>query len=143
VTPESVVEGESGVAVPVGNTLMTKDRTPAKEPPAPLPPAVDPNAFAPVADNLICEDAARVVEVKPDYPPEARRLQIEGQVKIRVAIDRQGNMRWARVIKSPGYGMDEAAKLGLARCKFKPARACDGRVVDQIITYTYTFQLQD
>ena len=39
--------------------------------------------------------------------------------------------------------MDEAAKLGLARCKFKPARACDGRVVDQIITYTYTFQLQD
>ena len=143
VTPESVVEGESGVAVPVGNTLMTKDRTPAKEPPAPLPPAVDPNAFAPVADNLICEDAARVLEVKPDYPPEARRLQIEGQVKIRVAIDRQGNMRWVRVIKSPGYGMDEAAKLGLARSKFKPARACDGRLVDQIITYTYTFQLQD
>jgi protein TonB len=143
VTPESVVEGESGVAVPVGNTLMTKDRTPAKEPPAPLPPAVDPNAFAPVADNLICEDAARIVEIKPDYPPEARRLQIEGQVKVRVAIDRQGNMRWARVIKSPGYGMDEAAKQGLARSKFKPAHACDGRVVDQIITYTYTFRLQD
>ena len=75
VTPESVIEGESGVAVPVGNTLMTKDRTPAKAPPAPLPPAVDPNAFAPVADNLICEHAARVIEVKPDYPPEARRLQ--------------------------------------------------------------------
>jgi len=143
VTPESVVEGESGVAVPVGNTLMTKDRTPAKEPLAPLPPAVDPNAFAPVADNLICEDAARIVEIKPDYPPEARRLQIEGQVKVRVAIDRQGNMRWARVIKSPGYGMDEAAKQGLSRSKFKPAHACDGRVVDQIITYTYTFRLQD
>jgi len=143
VTPESVVAGESGVAVPVGNTLMTKDRTPAKESPAPLPPAVDPNAFAPVADNLVCEDAARIVEIKPDYPPEARRLQIEGQVKVRVAIDRQGNMRWARVIKSPGYGMDEAAKQGLARSKFKPAHACDGRVVDQIITYTYTFRLQD
>ena len=143
VTPESVVEGESGVAVPVGNTLMTKDRTPAKAPPTPLPPAVDPNAFAPVADNSICEDAAREVEVKPDYPAEARRLQVEGQVKLRVAIDRRGNMRWARVIKSAGYGMDEAAKLGLARTKFKPARACDGRVVDEVVTLTYTFQLRD
>ena len=143
VTPESVIEGESGVAVPVGNTLMTKDRTPAKAPPAPLPPAVDPNAFAPVADNLICEDAARVVEVKPEYPAEARRLQIEGQVKLRVAIDRQGKIRWTRVIKSAGYGMDEAAKLGLARTPFKPAHACDGRLVDQVITLTYTFQLRD
>jgi TonB family protein len=122
---------------------MTKDRTPANEPPAPLPPAVDPNAFAPVADNLVCEDAARIVEIKPDYPAEARRLQIEGQVKVRVAIDRQGNMRWARVIKSAGYGMDEAVKQTLPRQKFKPAHACDGRVVDQIITYTYTFRLQD
>lgn len=143
VTPESVVEGESGVAVPVGNTLMTKDRTPAKEPPAPLPPAVDPNAFAPVADNLIAEDAARIVEVKPEYPAEARRLQIEGQVKLRVAIDRQGNIRWTRVIKSAGYGMDEAAKQGLARTKFRPARAYDGRAVNQVITLTYTFQLRD
>jgi len=143
VTPESVIEGESGVAVPVGNTLMTKDRTPAKAPPAPLPPAPDPNAFAPVADNLICEHAARVVEVKPDYPPEARRLQIEGQVKVRVAVDRQGNVRWSRVIKSAGYGLDEAARQGAARTPFKPAHACDGRVVDQIITLTYTFRLSD
>jgi len=143
VTPESVIEGESGVAVPVGNTLMTEDRTPAKAPPAPLPPAVAPNAFAPEADNLVCEHAAMVRDLKPDYPPEAQRLRIEGQVKLRVAIDRQGNMRWARVIKSAGYGLDEAAKLGLARSKFKPAHSCDGRVVDQVITYTYTFQLGD
>lgn len=143
VTPESVVEGESAVAVPVGNTLMTKDRTLAKAPPALLPPVVDPNAFAPEADNLICEHASRVIDIKPDYPPEARRLQIEGQVKVRVAIDRQGNMRWARVVKPLGYGMDEAAKAGLARSKFKPARTCDGRVVDQVVTFTYTFRLSD
>ena len=122
---------------------MTKDRTPAKAPPAPLPPAAEPNAFAPVADNLISEDAARVVEVKPDYPAEARRLQIEGQVKIRVAIDHRGSVRWTRVIKSAGYGMDEAALQGLARTKFRPARAYDGHAVDQVITLTYTFQLRD
>jgi TonB family protein len=122
---------------------MTKDRTPAKAPPAPLPPAVDPNAFTPVADNLICEHAARIIEVIPDYPAEARRLQVEGQVKVRVAVDRQGKVRWARVVKPVGYGLDEAAKQGAARTPFKPARACDGRLVDQVVTLTYTFQLRD
>jgi len=143
VTPESVVEGESGVAVPVGNTLMTKDRTPAKAPPAPLPPAVDPNAFEPVTDNLVCRHAALASEVKADYPPEARRLGVEGQVQLRVAVDRQGNVRWARVIKSAGYGLDEAARQALVRSKFKPAHACDGRVVDQVVPWTYTFHIAD
>jgi len=143
VTPESVIEGESGVAVPVGNTLMTKDRTPAKAPPAPLPPAVDPNAFAPVADNMVCQHAALASEVKADYPPEARRLGIEGQVQLRVAVDRQGNVRWSRVIKSAGYGLDEAAMQALSRSKFKPAHACDGRVVDQVVPWTYTFHIAD
>ena len=143
VTPESVIEGESSVAVPVGNTLMTKDRTPAKAPPAPLPPAVDPNAFAPVADNLVCQHAALVSEVKADYPTEARRLGIEGQVQLRVAVDRQGNVRWSRVIKSAGYGLDEAATQALSRSKFKPAHACDGRIVDQVVPWTYTFHIAD
>jgi protein TonB len=142
VTPESVIEGESGVVVPVGNTLMTKDRTPAKAPPAPLPPAADPDVFAPVADNLVCQAAAMASEVKADYPPEARRLGIEGRVQLRVGVDRQGNVRWTRVIKSAGYGLDEAAKQALARSKFKPAHACDGRVVDQVIPWTYTFQTE-
>jgi periplasmic protein TonB len=142
VTPESVVEGESGIAVPVGNTLTTNDRTPAKAPPAPLPPAVAPDAFAPVADNLVCQPAAMASEVKADYPPEARRLGIEGRVQLRVGVDRQGNVRWTRVIKSAGYGLDEAAKQALARSKFRPAHSCDGRVVDQVIPWTYTFQTE-
>ena len=42
VTLDSVVEGESPVAVPVGNTVMTKDRTPAPPvPPKALPPRAD------------------------------------------------------------------------------------------------------
>ena len=143
VTPESVIAGESGVAVPVGNTLMTKDRTPAKAPPAPLPPAPDPNAFAPEPDNLIADHAAVVSEVKPEYPPEARRLGIEGQVQLRIAVDRHGNVRWVRVVKPVGYGLDETAKLGASRLKFKPARTYDGRLVDEVVPYTYKFHLSD
>jgi protein TonB len=142
VTPDSVVEGESAVAVPVGNTLMTKDRTPAKKPVEPLP-AADPNEFAPVGDDLISQNAAIDIETVPDYPPEAKRLGIEGRVQLRLAIDRFGKVRWIRVIKSAGYGMDEAAKQGVYRSKFKPARTRDGRPVDQVIPYTYTFRLSD
>ncbi len=140
VTPETVTQGESAVAVPVGNTLMTKDRTPAKAPPAPLPPAPDPNVFAPVEDNLIAQHAAVLTEVVADYPSEARRLGIEGRVILRVAIDRKGNVRWTKVIRSAGHGMDEAAMQALAKSRFRPARTVDGRVVDQVITWKYDFQ---
>jgi protein TonB len=143
VTPESVTQGESAVAVPVGNTLMTKDRTPAKAPPAPLPPAPDPNAFAPVEDNLIAQHATVLSEVRGVYPPEAQRLGIEGTVHLRVAVDRQGNVRWVKVIRPAGHGMDEAAKQAMMRFKFRPARTVDGRFVDQIIPdYSYTFQVE-
>jgi protein TonB len=142
VTPESVTQGESAVAVPVGNTLMTKDRTPAKAAPAPLPSVPDPNAFAPVEDNLIAQHAAVINEVVPEYPPEAKRLGIEGRAIVRVAIDRQGRVRWMKVIRSAGHDMDEAAKLALSKSKFRPARTVDGRTVDQVITWTYTFQVE-
>lgn len=141
VTPESVTTSESAVAVPVGNTLMTKDRTPAKAPPQPLP-AVDPNAFAPVADNLIAQFPVSLGEVKAEYPEEAKRMGIEGRVKLRVSLDRQGHVRFVRVAKRAGYGFDEAAKQALMRMRFSPARTADGRAVDWEFTYDYGFELR-
>ncbi len=141
VTPESVAPGESAVAVPVGNTLMTKDRTPAKAPPQPLP-AADPNAFAPVADNLIAQFPVLLGEIKAEYPEEAKRLGIEGRVKLRVSLDRQGRVRSVRVAKRAGYGFDEAAKQALLRMRFSPARTADGRTVDWEFTYDYGFELR-
>jgi protein TonB len=107
-----------------------------------LPPAPDPNAFTPVEDTLICHPAVVSNEVKVEYPPEASRLGLEGRVVLRVAVDRQGNVRWTKVIRPVGHGMDEAAKQALGRFKFRPARTCDGRIVDQVITYTYVFQTE-
>jgi TonB family protein len=143
VTPESVLEGDSKMAVPVGNTLLTHDRTLAKKPVAPLPDA-DPNEFVPVSDDLVCQPASKDPDqfVIAVYPPEAEQLGIEGKVKLRLGIDRLGRVRWARVIKSAGYGLDEAATQALSRSKFKPARTCDGRSVDQVIPWIYTFQAE-
>jgi protein TonB len=144
VTMDSVVTGDSAVAVPVGSTLMTKDRTPGR-PTTPTPAVVtEAPSFAPVAETSIGEFPRTIHEEKGDsyYPPEARRMGLEGQVVLRVGIDRNGAIRTVRPIKRAGYGFDEAATRALWKFKFSPARTRDGQPVDILITYTYTFRAE-
>jgi protein TonB len=141
VTQDSVVAGESPVVVPVGNTLMTKDRTLAKAPPPPLPPAppLSPT-FEPVDDESIADWPKARLEVKPAYPAIAQRMGIGGKVQLRIEIDRKGNIKSVRVLRKVGYGMDEEAVKAMWKFKFDPAKDADGKPVDVVITYTHVFQ---
>jgi protein TonB len=144
VTMDSVVTGNSSVAVPVGSSVATRDHTPGK--PGPPPPAVegpDPNSFAPVPETSIGEFPRILYEYNraQDYPPEARRMGIEGKVVLRVGLDRRGAIRSVRVIKKAGYGFDEVATAAMWKFKFSPARTRDGTAVDFLITYQYSFHL--
>ncbi len=143
VTQDSVVAGESPVAVPVGNTLMTKDRTLAKAPPPPLPAAPPPPAFAPVDEDSVAEFPEATVKPEPAYPEIARRMGIGGKVRLRVGIDRKGNVKSVRLLEKAGYGMDEEAVKALWRSHWKPARRADGQPVDIIITYNCIFKSPD
>jgi protein TonB len=145
VTVESTVNGESSMAVPVGDTVATNDRTPRKSAPAPGPPG--PPAFAPVPESYVAE-MPKILQKDPKeaenqgrdiYPAEAARLQIEGTVVLRVGIDRSGAVRSVKVIKPAGYGFDEAAVQSMRRYKWAPARTNDGRPVDFLITFKYAF----
>lgn len=144
VSIDSTVTGESSMAVPVGNTVATNDRTPRKPEPPSGPPG--PPAFAPVPDASISE-WPKVLEYDPrektleGYPPEAQRLNIEGTVSLRVDIDRRGVVRSIRVVKAAGYGFDEAAMKAIKRYKWSPARDNRGEPVDFRITYNYRFTL--
>ena len=140
VTQDSVVPGESPVAVPVGNTLMTKDRTVAAAAP-PLPAAPPPPAFAPVDEESVAEWPKESFKPDAEYPEVARRMGIEGRVLVRIGIDRKGNVKSARVLEKVGYGMDEAAVKAILQFKFKPARRADGEPVDIVITYGFVFKL--
>lgn len=141
VTEDSVVVGSSPVAVPVGNTLMTKDRTLAKVPPARLPPAPPPPpAFAPVDEDQVAEFPEVKVKPEPNYPEVAQRMGIGGKVRLKVGIDRKGNVKSVRVLQKAGYGMDEEAVRVLWQYKFKPARRANGQPVDFVITYNFTFR---
>ena len=141
VTEDSVVAGDSPVAVPVGNTLMTKDRTLAKVPPAPLPSAPPPPpVFAPVDEDAVAEFPEALVKPEPNYPEVAQRMGIGGKVRLKLGIDRKGNVKSVRVLEKAGYGMDEEAVRVVWQYKFKPAKGVNGHPVDFVITYNFTFR---
>lgn len=145
VTMSSVVAGDSdAMAVPVGNTLMTKDRQPAK--PGTTPQAYSGEGtrpFTPVADVYISEQPRVLHEVNSAdiYPPDAYKMGIEGKVVLKVGINARGEVVQVRVIGKSGNGFDEAARNALRQFKFSPARTSDGQAVDYSLTYTYVFDM--
>jgi periplasmic protein TonB len=142
VSLDSTVGDGPGLAVPVGNTLMTKQH---KGPPAGPPPAAanaDPDRLpAPVPEVYISEAAKVTHEVIAAYPPEMQRMGIEGVVTCKLYIDDEGNVRRVTVIEKAGHGFDELAKEALKKTKFSPARTSDGKAVPTNITYKYRFEL--
>ena len=145
VTLSSTVAGDkAAMAVPVGSTLMTKDRMPGKpgEVPKPSgPPGM--RAFVPVADVYIAVQPKLLHEINSGdiYPAEAKRMGIEGKVVLKISLDSSGNVVQVRVITKAGHGFDEAARDALRQARFSPARTSDGQAVDYSLTYTYFFEL--
>jgi protein TonB len=146
VTMDSVVAGNSATAVPVGNTVATGDRRPS--PPGP-PPALGARegtpAFTPVADIYIARWPEIISEVNSAdiYPPDARRLGVEGSVTLSVGIDENGDVKEVKVVKvkPSGYQFDAAARAAILRAKFRPARGSDGKPVPARIHHDYIFTL--
>ena len=76
----------------------------------------------------------------PVYPPEARRMHIEGQVTLRVLFESTGHLRVLGVEQGLGHGMDEAAIQAARNIRFKPAER-EGRPVDSTALVHVIFQL--
>jgi len=136
---EATVDGNSPVAVPVGNTLMTKERKPAPAQPAAPLPASDGPVFAPVSELYVSQMPTVVREVKADYPAEANQQSLEGSVLLLVGIDHTGKVRSVKLAQRGGHGFDEAAVKALWQFKFSPAVSNDGKPVDYVIKYRVTF----
>jgi protein TonB len=145
VTLSSVVSGDNAaMAVPVGSTLMTKDRTPPKPGAVPQPSGTQgAHVFTPVADVYIADPPKVLHEVNSAdiYPPEAYKMGFEGKVVLKVSLDSKGNVVQVKIIGRAGHGLDEAARDALRQFKFSPARTSDGQAVDYSLTYTYVFDM--
>lgn len=81
------------------------------------------------------------VDATRDYPPDARRLGIEGQVKVRLKVDAAGKVAARSLVTRLGHGLDELALKLATRLRFKPAIDTSDRPVPATVVWTFTFTL--
>ena len=127
------------VAAPVGNTLY--GRMPEK---APDPSEVQPyraERYAPPTQVTSLPEPVEVTVPRDEYPPEAARAGVEGEVKLRLLVDETGKVRQATVLRDPGYGLGPAAaRIARRWFRFKPALR-GGEAVATEIPFTVLFEL--
>lgn len=80
---------------------------------------------------------------RPDYPPAARRDGLEGKVILRVTVLPDGRIRSVVVLESSGHPiLDRAARDGVVRWRFAPARNAYGGIVS-VVEVPIEFKLAD
>ncbi|WP_233633200.1 energy transducer TonB [Burkholderia seminalis] len=113
---------------PAARTVAPAKAEPVKPveqaPPVPVPSAAAPTAAAPsepapgpkLLDTPKQIGSAELKQLgcripQPDYPPKARRLEQQGTVVVKLNIGVDGAVKTARVAKSSGYPLLDAAAL--------------------------------
>ena len=79
-------------------------------------------------------------QVRPEYPPQARRFGREGEVVLRLRLDAAGTLLGAEVVKGAGGGFEAAALASIRASTYRPARL-DGRAVPSRAILRIRFQL--
>jgi protein TonB len=80
-------------------------------------------------------------EVKPDYPEDARRRSLEGDVVLEIVVRRDGSVGDVRVIQSLGASLDQRAIEAVRQWRFDPARR-RGAPVDVLVEVSVEFKLR-
>lgn len=81
--------------------------------------------------------------VEPDYPPEARRRNLDGTLKLMLKIDDLGRVQSAEVVEANPPGVfEEAALEAFRKARFHPAMK-DGRPVRYEAYIRVDFRLED
>lgn len=127
------------VPAPAGNTLY--GRMPEQ---APDPSQVQPyraERYAPPTQVTSLPEPVEVAVPRGEYPPEAARAGVEGEVKLRLLVDETGRVRQVTVLSDPGYGLGPAAaRIARRFFRFRPARL-GGEPVATEIPFTVVFEL--
>lgn len=137
----STTEGGS-FAIGVGNSLAGKADDRAADPNAVRPYTAPAAKAAPyVPSTRLASLPKKLGEPHVDYPEEARRAGVEGEVKLLLKIDETGKVIGVKVLKGPGHGLDAAAEKAAWSWRFRPGLA-DGQPVVTEIPLTYAFYLE-
>lgn len=120
---------------------------PGREPVVDVPPA-------PSSDDLTMsevlgvsyvanpDEPARVLNrPRPIYTQQALDNGIHGFVRLSIGVAPDGSVREIKVIRSLGFGLDEAAIAAARQCRFSPAKKA-GRAVAAMTKVDVTFELR-
>ncbi|MCA9673664.1 MAG: TonB family protein, partial [Myxococcales bacterium] len=107
------------------------------------PPPAQPASIATIKTRAKPRGGQDYINLRQDYPEEARQLGIAGQIKVRLVIDATGTVTQRKLLTRLGHGLDELAMRYAARLTFEPARDSDDRAVASVEVWTFTFTLPD
>ena len=84
-----------------------------------------------------------IVEVKPNYTPDAMRARIEGIVELEIVVYADGSVGSIRLVRSldSRFGLDEEAIKAVRRWRFDPARHL-GKPVQVRVPVEVSFSLR-
>jgi TonB family protein len=77
---------------------------------------------------------------RPEYTPQARLKQVEGEVAVEAVFKTSGEVEVVRIIRGLGHGLNESAVAAVRAIRFRPAKQ-NGQLVDSIATVRMTFEL--
>lgn len=136
---------ETGVItkVKINFTLAKDAAAPSPQPvpspsPAPAPNATNDKTVYNIGDGVTAPKATYHPE--PNYTKKAKDAKIQGQVKLDVVVDEQGNVSDVKVTKSLDEGLDQQAVTAVKTWKFQPATK-DGKPVSCKVAIEVSFRL--
>jgi protein TonB len=100
-------------------------------------------SFSPDQAGISDGELVPLVRLAPQYPRNAARDGVSGEVRLEVVVNPDGTVKSARVLEARPRGYFEAAAVSAARRgRFRP-RVVDGQPVESVGTYTMQFTLDD
>jgi protein TonB len=76
-----------------------------------------------------------------DYPQEARQLEIEGVIRVRLVVDEHGKVVTAVLLNKLGHGLDELALERSKLIEFTPAIDTSDQPVSSVVVWTFSMTL--
>jgi periplasmic protein TonB len=102
---------------------------------------VQPVSVATIKTRALPKGDFSYFDASKDYPPEARQLGIEGQIRVRLIVDEHGKVGSAVLLNKLGHGLDELALTRARSIEFEPARDTEDRPVRSVVVWTFNMTL--
>jgi protein TonB len=93
------------------------------------------------ADDPDITKPVLVHKVAPDYPEDARKEKVQGEVILEALVDKDGTVAGITVVSDPAPTLTEAAVTAVKQWRYTPATDKDNKPVAVFLKVTIQFRL--